>query len=384
MIGPGAVPRPVMAALVVATMLAVGADSAAAQQPRLAGPVTRIGDAPSCRTCHLIAVPVGQLGGNGGDVDDAGGFVAMQALPDGSIAALPFRAMEVWKLARDGRIIARFGRAGEGPGEFRRPLELVTGAGDSLYVFDNQLARVSVWTAAGAYVRTFHLPNATDAFLPIGGDAAFVAGHVYGGTNLTQLMSAFPLHFVRNDSVQFSFGTPIRRIDAREPFQFSRFLVGYHGSVLALHHSYQYAVDEWDPTGHLVRRFIREPSWFTSFTHFAGASPDTPPSPAVAGAWLEGDQLWIVVSRAAPTWREAFAKQPTRGEGGQVYYQTEHPELRYQSVVDVIDLRRRALVASMPLPFEVGYVLGHRLVGERRYDGKTGDYVRLYELRQVR
>ena len=38
----------------------------------------------------------------------------------------------------------------------------------------------------------------------------------------------------------------------------------------------------------------------------------------------------------------------------------------------------------MPLPFEVGYVLGHRLVGERRYDGKTGDYVRLYELRQVR
>ncbi len=51
-----------------------------------------------------------------------------------------------------GRVLARFGRSGAGPGEFRLP-EPIAFIGDSIVIFDQALHRFSVWSRKGALLR---------------------------------------------------------------------------------------------------------------------------------------------------------------------------------------------------------------------------------------
>jgi hypothetical protein len=50
-------------------------------------------------------------------------------------------------LARDGKVLRRIGRAGSGPGEFRAVRDVQVLPGDSLLVYDPELARVTVFAA---------------------------------------------------------------------------------------------------------------------------------------------------------------------------------------------------------------------------------------------
>lgn len=52
-----------------------------------------------------------------------------------------------------GKPVRTIGRKGAGPGEFRSPLRVAVGSGDSLYVLDDANSRIQVLSAAGAYAR---------------------------------------------------------------------------------------------------------------------------------------------------------------------------------------------------------------------------------------
>ena len=59
----------------------------------------------------------------------------------------------------DASVVSRFGRAGEGPGEFRGLLYLVRGPEDVVGVVDTDLQRMSVFDLAGTLVSEVRLPN---------------------------------------------------------------------------------------------------------------------------------------------------------------------------------------------------------------------------------
>ncbi|WP_397546305.1 6-bladed beta-propeller [Rhodothermus marinus] len=55
----------------------------------------------------------------------------------------------------EGRLLQKIGRRGEGPGEFMAPEQVAPGVNDSVYVWDIQLKRLSVFSPEGEFVRSF-------------------------------------------------------------------------------------------------------------------------------------------------------------------------------------------------------------------------------------
>jgi hypothetical protein len=337
-------------------------------------------DSPTCPRCVVLSTRVGQIGGSG-NPDDANGYVSLRSFGGSGIVGIPASTPEVWRMTRTGIVLKRWGRAGEGPGEFRQPAAVWVGPNDSILIYDRQLGRVSVLDSSGVFRRAFRVPAGIHDLLPLGGTRAIGDGIVAGGAKIESGSVLLPLHYFRGDSLQRSFGDAVRRVDPREPYQMERRFVQRGAEVVALHRAYQYVIELWDTAGRLTRRFVRAPDWFLPFERYVVGDPKVPPSPLVVGGWMEGpDRLWVVTARKAATWSKAFAGAPSRAEGGQEVWHMDHPELYYESVAELFDLRRGTLIASTSLPFEVRYILGDGLVGERIVDPDKGQYVRLYQL----
>jgi len=83
--------------------------------------------------------------------------VGARRLSDGRIAIANAGSSEIRIYRADGRHVRSFGGEGEGPGEFTQIGRLDASAEDSLYVWDQQQLRVSVFAPDGAFVRDFKL-----------------------------------------------------------------------------------------------------------------------------------------------------------------------------------------------------------------------------------
>jgi hypothetical protein len=81
-------------------------------------------------------------------------------LSDGRIVVANGGTNELRFFDRSGRHTASIGRTGEGPGEFRDLQRVWTLTGDSLLVYDFMPARLSVFSPAGEFVRSFHISSA--------------------------------------------------------------------------------------------------------------------------------------------------------------------------------------------------------------------------------
>lgn len=96
---------------------------------------------------------------------------AIQLLNGGEIAVGAAGSAEVLIYDRSAELVLRFGRAGDGPGEFRRISEVVALPGDSIGVYDGQPHRLNVFSRSGAFGRLVDLSG----LVPTGGSAALRA-----------------------------------------------------------------------------------------------------------------------------------------------------------------------------------------------------------------
>ena len=86
-------------------------------------------------------------------------------LADGRIVVANGGTRELRFYDGDGRFLRSVGRQGAGPGEFRGYMGLHVG-GDSLYAFDSDLRRVSVFDQEGRFARSFVLEGPTSGASP--------------------------------------------------------------------------------------------------------------------------------------------------------------------------------------------------------------------------
>lgn len=90
-----------------------------------------------------------------GSRDDDGELldvIGATRLPSGNIAIADRGLYEVRVYSRQGRLIGKSGRRGEGPGDFVNVTRLWRGAGDTLMVFDMAQKRVSLFSSTGQYI----------------------------------------------------------------------------------------------------------------------------------------------------------------------------------------------------------------------------------------
>lgn len=105
------------------------------------------------------------------------GVRALAPAPAGNVFVLDSRTLAVLRFGPDGRFAGAIGRAGEGPGEFQATSKVGL-LGDTLWVVDSRLGRVSLFDSAGAFLTSW----------PSGPALEYPAGH-WGATPLAMLGS---------------------------------------------------------------------------------------------------------------------------------------------------------------------------------------------------
>ena len=149
---------------------------------------------------QLQLPPVLEIGRADGDEDgpDLFGFITQAIrLSTGNIAVADGLAREIRIFDEAGSHLVTFGRPGEGPGEFTNLWSIAELPGDSIAAIDNLNGRVSLFTSAGAFVRSFPVPR-----LP-GASAPNVVGWLEDGTLLFQTGSRPVSRDTRDQSTQF-------------------------------------------------------------------------------------------------------------------------------------------------------------------------------------
>lgn len=103
------------------------------------------------------SVSIGTVSGD--PVYELSGVTGAVRLDDGRFVVVNAGTSELRLYDPNGSYLGSFGRDGEGPGEFRRPAAVLPFA-DSLLVWDSRLRRMSVFTTAGRFVRSFRIESA--------------------------------------------------------------------------------------------------------------------------------------------------------------------------------------------------------------------------------
>jgi hypothetical protein len=78
--------------------------------------------------------------------------------PTGGVLASDEVNVQVVRFAPTGSLLWMSARAGDGPGEFRRPEVVPDAGGDSIVVYDHRQAKVTILTPSGAFVRAMTTP----------------------------------------------------------------------------------------------------------------------------------------------------------------------------------------------------------------------------------
>lgn len=81
-------------------------------------------------------------------------------LRDTSVLVVNAGSQQVRHFDAAGRFLSAFGRAGEGPGEFRSPWRISPFGEDTVAVWDRRLLRIAIFTLSGTFVRQIALEGA--------------------------------------------------------------------------------------------------------------------------------------------------------------------------------------------------------------------------------
>ena len=186
------------------------------------------------------------------------------------------------------------GRRGEGPGEFADISHIVVGPGDSLYVYDHDRRRRTVFDPAHEFVRAERIPGYMTDILPLSSGQMIINASIP-----TRDRVGWPLHIVGADGgLLHSFGaeTPMRR-PGSSSLERRSIAVDSSGTLwVALYSSYELAAyvkegERFVPTG---RRYRREVPWFRPWVEFSPGM-EWSELKQIAFSREEPDLLWVLI-----------------------------------------------------------------------------------------
>ncbi len=121
---------------------------------------------------YVLGDPISVLGdeNNGSFLNQPSDLVAGN---EDTIYVLDGRDQVVVAFGLNGEELFRFGREGEGPGEFRQPLEIAF-AGNSVLISDNTLTRIEEFSTDGRYLRSIKLKSPHMGGLAVHNENIFV------------------------------------------------------------------------------------------------------------------------------------------------------------------------------------------------------------------
>ena len=266
------------------------------------------------------------------DVDEPGilnpGLPRLQETESGTFVTASLDRTQIAEFGPDGRLTKVIGRSGQGPGEFGVATDPVPGPGDTLFVGDLGLGRISMFGPDRALAGT--LP------MPFFGGPAFVmpdGSFLVAAQIRTNELIGYPMHVVdREGRVVRSFGTdePQYRPDLRYILT-RKVAPGQDGTVWGIAPA-RYILERWDPfTGELLQSTRIRSDWFRESAE-EYTDETVRPLPLVVGLWEDEEGLvWTIVRDADVDWAPPPRANEHRPVDRQQYDRT------YDWVLEVVD-----------------------------------------------
>jgi hypothetical protein len=237
---------------------------------------------------------------------------------------------------KGGRFLRLLGRPGRGPGEFENPASVAIGAGDTLYVTDHSLKRVSVFSRSLELVRTVTYDDEVIKLL-IGPGGEWIVNRYGQGPAI--------LHRTTGKVIR-SFDRPVAPLDCGRAFL--NMQLGDVGK-LWIADSKVFAMTEFDmQNGRQLRQLWHpSPSWFNGCKKIENG-----PQPYVAPAWYDParQRLWL--------WTDS----PVQDFAVLIRAREKDPDLPArplaESALEIIDLRAGRVFMSQRFPFMGGSLRG--------------------------
>ncbi len=339
-------PRPdrSFAVPLLALMMACGGE-------RLDGRRLTVAGDPDCEECRIELVDVVTLGDSTDSVsvqpNAAGRECMVGKLSTGEyvlsgVAGGGF--LNIYDTA--GKTVRTIGRKGGGPGEFRSPLRVAVGSGDTLYVIDDGNARIQVVSAAGEYARVFPTRDRYRSFTMLPDDRLLLF-------RLPKSRGDRLFHmFDRVGSEVMSFGEPQQPDSALELENWLVANAPYGRFWTASHWSYE--LRRWSGPDSTDLTVIRKADWFPSPSVFsADVYVTLPPPPMLLHAWEDDDgRLWTYTAVADPSWKPGMGMRVT----------PEWQERTFDTIIEAIDLGSGRLLASYRFPSRLAPLCGSPLM----------------------
>lgn len=248
---------------------------------------------------------------------------------------------EIKVFDRTGRFVHTIGRRGEGPGEFESARHVLVGPEDSLFVFDQRLARMTVFDPSWELARTAPFLAADVLAVDfLGNDRLAVAALAFN-----EDLIGLPLHIVSRSSgvILQSVGNPggVFRPDMGNALR-RRVAADPAGGFWASHFM-QYVLERYDDQGRRQTQLVRMSDWFPARMHGVWPiSPEIPPNPTVRNIHVDSQRrLWVNIAVPQPDFADAFV--PDYEVGVEAGYSSS---LLYGSRIEVIDLDSAKLLVS--------------------------------------
>lgn len=249
---------------------------------------------------------------------------------------------EVYLFSEAGDYIRTIGREGEGPGEYRVVNAVLVGRRDSIRLFDNVNARMTVLSSSFEVSRTARMPvGIRPTEVAIAPDGLIIAASRVA----TPERIGFPLHAIRQDgTLQRSYGAEDTTRYVRAPFALSRAVaVDSQGRTWAARRT-SYHLELWDTHGTKQLDLRSAVPWFEPWRIDEPLSPDTPPLTWIQAIRVDDDgRLWVLFRISS----EEFASSlvPENSARGK-YYRIADYSLAFDTIIEVIDPVAGRLIAS--------------------------------------
>lgn len=238
-------------------------------------------------------------------------------------------------LDHQGNPIGSLGMVGSGPGELHSPTRIYRWH-DSIYVVDRELARLTLFTDAGKYIRATALGAGWLALSSQG--LMFSADRfVTSGAISTDLSYGYPLHLLDSTgSARHSWGSEDRSFDTTAPIGMTQVLTRASDTSFWAARPDSTIVRLWGLDGRLLQEHRLDRDWFVEGARVAGAvERHKPPARIVSLATDHCGSLIVVYARPREDWAPYPANETAAGEGRFLPY-GEYSRYIYQQV-EVID-----------------------------------------------
>jgi hypothetical protein len=240
-----------------------------------------------------------------------------------------------------GRDPTLIGRRGSGPGEYQRATGVIPGPGDTVYVSDERLRRVTVYAPDLSLVRILHMAHPPSF---VQEDGSFIVARQLP----TPASIGYPIHrFDREGQLRLSFGadTPQFRQDLTRIV--NRIAAPARDGTIWTVAPGRYEIERWDPSeGRRVARMTIGSQWFTESLN--DSRPDYErPDPLIVGLWEDSvGMVWVLVRVADSAWKPppASERQTERVFDIAEYSQT------YDWILEAVDPATATVVATRRFP----------------------------------